>query len=265
MEKKSNNTILKETTPLPLDENKTVDQLLKEGKYVSAKEFIIAHSNDFPGAEFKVYIMQIKRLYKAVYVSDIAIRPLMIVGEKYHIWHGGRRTSDEITKEQFEDLLNAKPYPVSYYFVDLNHPVDGRITYESIDGNPPTVEEVLAKRETRISMEEQRKVAEQNRKDLFPTRMLKIEKDPLDIDENSIKAFEELTADTPTQILQAAVDKSQDTTVVEKPKRKRKPRVKKEEHVVEDNTPLEGQVSIEDISTPNMDDDMLPPLDEESI
>ena len=164
--------IKSELSPKSYDEVKSTEQMWKEGKYPEMKEFILAISEESPTAQYKVYLNQIKRLYKAVFVSDLSVRPLMLTGERYHVYHGGRRVSDTITKEQFDELLLLKRWPVSYYFVDLADPVEGRKSYSNATGIPPTAKEILDERAELVAIEDERKAAEKERRATYGAKAI---------------------------------------------------------------------------------------------
>jgi len=121
---------------LEFDENKTVEQLWREGKLGVSdySDFVLGIDNLGGTAYFKIPIDQILRVTRYLYVLDATALPLRYCGDNYSVSHKGRLVCNRVTKETYDYLVERKKkdnlnYKITTYIVDMNDPIDGRRTY----------------------------------------------------------------------------------------------------------------------------------------
>lgn len=145
---------------LETDEDKTTEQLWHIKKTVNSHDIVFGYDEYFKDTSYKIYKDHIKSITAYQYIADMAVSPTTVVGEKFFIYHGGRRIVDIVTKEVYSDLLldSSRNYSVSFYAVDLGDPIERR-SYKIQDHNfnLPSVESVIEDRDNRLKAIEKEK------------------------------------------------------------------------------------------------------------
>lgn len=129
-----------ETSQIQFDENKTIEQLWREGKLGASDytDFVLGIDTFSKETLYKIPIDQIISIACYSYTTDASVAPLIITGTHCSAYHKGRRTCDTITKETFNHLVNRQKreklsFFVSHYLVDMSDPIEQRYAYRLED------------------------------------------------------------------------------------------------------------------------------------